>query len=180
MSNTKMEIVMRKFATAGLLTVMLAGSASADATTVSTTAVTAPAGDVVFLPTVPGDGSSVAIFYNSVVYNVAGDNIGDINDLLLGPDGRVTTAIIGVGGFLGIGEKNVAIAFDQVKVVRRDGTWLLVVNTTKEALNAAPAFEWSGKRVMLVPKLYTTTTEDNDAPVTTSRSTTLPAPQPIQ
>jgi hypothetical protein len=40
------------------------------------------------------------------------EDVGDINDILLGRDGRIVAVIVGVGGFLGIGEKNVAIPFD--------------------------------------------------------------------
>ena len=40
--------------------------------------------------------------------------VGSIEDVVLGPDGRATAVVIGVGGFLGIGEKKVALPFDQV------------------------------------------------------------------
>jgi hypothetical protein len=45
-------------------------------------------------------------FMGSRVYNMAGERIGDVNDILI-DDGRVTAMVIGVGGFLGIGEKEV-------------------------------------------------------------------------
>ncbi len=167
---------MRTFATAGLLAVLLAGTASADTTTVSTATTAVPTGNIEFLASMPGDTSSVSIFRNRTVYNTAGESIGDINDLLLGSDGKITTLVVGVGGFLGMGEKNVAVAFDQLEVVQRDGTWFLALNTTKEALAAAPAFDWSGKRLEDAPKLNTTTTGANDIPVTTGGSTTLPTP----
>jgi sporulation protein YlmC with PRC-barrel domain len=69
------------------------------------------------------------------------DHIGDVNDLVVGEDGRVRAVIIGVGGFLGVGEKNVAVDFSQMKmVVAEDNTERWVLETTKEALEAAPAF----------------------------------------
>ena len=49
------------------------------------------------------------------VYNNSNDKIGDINDLILDSSGRVANVVIGVGGFLGMGEHNVAVAFDQLK-----------------------------------------------------------------
>jgi PRC-barrel domain len=49
------------------------------------------------------------------------DNIGDINDLIIGEDGTITHAVVGVGGFLGIGEKDVAVPFDQLQVVEKNG-----------------------------------------------------------
>jgi len=49
------------------------------------------------------------------VYNNSNEKIGDINDLILDSSGRVANVVIGVGGFLGMGEHNVAVAFDQLK-----------------------------------------------------------------
>jgi sporulation protein YlmC with PRC-barrel domain len=49
------------------------------------------------------------------VYNNSDEKIGDINDLILDSSGRVANVVIGVGGFLGMGEHNVAVAFDQLK-----------------------------------------------------------------
>jgi sporulation protein YlmC with PRC-barrel domain len=71
------------------------------------------------------------------------ENIGEINDLVLDQGGDIRAVIIGVGGFLGMGEKNVAVDFSQLKmVVAEDNTERWVLETTKEALNAAPAFEF--------------------------------------
>ncbi|MBZ8134639.1 PRC-barrel domain-containing protein [Afifella sp. IM 167] len=68
--------------------------------------------------------------------------IGDINDLLLDEKGDVTAAIVGVGGFLGIGEHTVAIPYDQFEVTQdQNGDPRLVLNTTEEALKNAPEFE---------------------------------------
>lgn len=75
------------------------------------------------------------------VYNSNAEKIGDINDLIIGPSGTVTHAIVGVGGFLGIGEKNVAIPFASVKMSRdKDGKLNALVDSTKDALKSAPAF----------------------------------------
>jgi len=51
---------------------------------------------------------------------VVGQNneaIGDVNDVVMGPDGKAMAILVGVGGFLGIGEKDVAIPFDQAKIM---------------------------------------------------------------
>ena len=48
----------------------------------------------------------------SNVYGANNENVGDIKDILLERDGRVAAMVIGVGGFLGIGEKNVALPFE--------------------------------------------------------------------
>ena len=52
------------------------------------------------------------------VYNNSNEKIGDINDLILDSSGRVANVVIGVGGFLGMGEHNVAVTFDQLKFAK--------------------------------------------------------------
>jgi sporulation protein YlmC with PRC-barrel domain len=69
------------------------------------------------------------------------DNIGDINDLILSEEGSITHAVVGVGGFLGIGEKNVAVPFDELKVVEKDGDIRFVYTSSREELEAAPALD---------------------------------------
>jgi sporulation protein YlmC with PRC-barrel domain len=69
------------------------------------------------------------------------DNIGEVNDLIISQDGMITHAVVGVGGFLGIGEKNVAVPFDELEVVERDGDIRLVYAATREELEAAEEFD---------------------------------------
>lgn len=80
------------------------------------------------------------------VYNGAGNdaqNIGDVNDLVLGKDGKVASVVVGVGGFLGMGQKNVAIDYGQVEWQQRNGAWTIVVPTTADELKALPDFDRS-------------------------------------
>ena len=49
------------------------------------------------------------------VYNNANEKIGDISDVLFDQSGRVEAIVIGVGGFLGLGERNVAVPYDQIR-----------------------------------------------------------------
>ena len=49
------------------------------------------------------------------VYNAQNEKIGDIKELMLDKSGKVNTVAIGVGGFLGMGERDVAVKFDQLK-----------------------------------------------------------------
>lgn len=77
----------------------------------------------------------------TTVHGPANESLGDINELVIDSDGRVAATVIGVGGFLGLGEKDVAVPF-KAMAIRRDGDDLhLVLNTTKEELKAAPAFK---------------------------------------
>ncbi|WP_161142349.1 PRC-barrel domain-containing protein [Propylenella binzhouense] len=69
------------------------------------------------------------------------DRIGDVNDLVVDEHGKVSQAVIGVGGFLGIGEKDVAVPIDQVAVIERDGKVRLVYASTREQLESAESFD---------------------------------------
>lgn len=79
----------------------------------------------------------------SKVKNNAGDTIGDINEILLTSDGSAAAAVIGVGGFLGMGEHQVAVQFKSLKIDRDpNGNDVVKLDTTKEALKKAPEWTW--------------------------------------
>ena len=72
------------------------------------------------------------------VVTPSGDHLGKVEDLIVGRDGKVEGAVLSVGGFLGIGDKQVAIAWDALKPGGPDQP--LVVAMTKDQLEAAPEF----------------------------------------
>lgn len=75
------------------------------------------------------------------VENAAGDTVGEIKDLIVDSDRRVVGVVIGVGGFLGIGEKDVAIRFDDVRLERtEEGEVKVLANLSKDTLTAAPGY----------------------------------------
>jgi sporulation protein YlmC with PRC-barrel domain len=51
------------------------------------------------------------------VYNEANEKLGDVNELILDKDGKVSVVVIGVGGFLGMGEHDIAVTMDKLKFV---------------------------------------------------------------
>jgi sporulation protein YlmC with PRC-barrel domain len=61
----------------------------------------------------------------SVYSSNNGDKIGDISELIFDNSGKVQAVVIGVGGYLGIGERDVAVPFDQIRIVNEPR-----VNTT--------------------------------------------------
>lgn len=78
------------------------------------------------------------------VKNQTGEIIGDIEDLIIDSDDRVSGVIMGVGGFLGIGEKKVAVTTSALQLEVTDGKMnVLLANATKDTLKSAPAFERS-------------------------------------
>ncbi|MDR6430917.1 PRC-barrel domain-containing protein [Brucella pseudogrignonensis] len=89
----------------------------------------------------------VSSFIGQTVYESdAADaaSVGNLNDLIVSPDGEVQAAVIGVGGFLGVGQKDVAVSPDQLQLATRsDGKKWLVIKATKDQLTEAPAFDRS-------------------------------------
>lgn len=70
-------------------------------------------------------------------------DVGEVNDVVLNWDGSVKAVVLGVGGFLGIGEKDVAIEMSSLRKVREtndSNDWFLVVNSSKDLLTSAPAY----------------------------------------
>jgi len=63
------------------------------------------------------------------VYNNNNEKIGDISELLVDESGKIQAVVVGVGGFLGMGEHDVAIAFDQVKFVNEPRANASAANT---------------------------------------------------
>lgn len=70
-----------------------------------------------------------------------GEAVGDVNDVVINAAGGAEALVIGVGGFLGIGEKDVAVNFDRVSLSDKDGERIIVISATKEELQAAPPFD---------------------------------------
>jgi hypothetical protein len=77
------------------------------------------------------------------VYAVDKAKIGSISDLILSKDGKTVDGfVIGVGGFLGIGEKSVALKMDRLKMTAGpDGTLQLAMDMTKDELGNTPTFK---------------------------------------
>jgi hypothetical protein len=70
------------------------------------------------------------------------ENIGSISDLLVAKDGKVMAAVVGVGGFLGIGKKNVAVPFESLNLSRNpDGNEQATLKLSKTELEKAPDFK---------------------------------------
>ena len=68
------------------------------------------------------------------VYNESNEKLGDVNEIILDKSGKVAAVVIGVGGFLGMGEHDIAVSMDKLKFVeepvRTSGT--TTTTTTKE------------------------------------------------
>jgi sporulation protein YlmC with PRC-barrel domain len=74
------------------------------------------------------------------VYNDKKEKVGEVKDLIIAPDKAVSYAIIGTGGFLGIGKHDVAVRVNQLKMV---GGKIILPGATKDAVKAMPSFEYA-------------------------------------
>ncbi len=74
--------------------------------------------------------------------NAQNETIGDVNDLVTDRDGKIVAALIGVGGFLGIGEKDVAVSFNDLTLTRDENNDVKVtLDLSKETLSSAPDYK---------------------------------------
>ena len=97
-------------------------------------------------------GVTVTDWYKQNVYDAQDHKIGEVMDVLVDKTGKVTTLIIGVGGFLGAGEKDVAVPFEAVQVTNKNNNrYYLVMNTTKDDLKSAPGFKYDRTTTTWVP-----------------------------
>ena len=79
------------------------------------------------------------------VKNDAGERIGEINEVVLADDGKVAAVVIGVGGFLGIGEREVAVNFGSLRLAKdSDGDSAGTRSADRDLLKSAPEWKWSG------------------------------------
>ena len=123
---------------------------------------------------IPSDSVTITHWYKQNVYDPNDSKIGEIMDVLVDKDGKIVALMVGVGGFLGMGEKDVAIPFHAVQFKTKDNNkWWPVVNATKDALKAAPGYKYDRTAMTWMAE---------NAPATTGCPATpaTPAPRPNQ
>ena len=79
----------------------------------------------------------------AIVYGPDNASIGSVSDVLIGNDSTVRAVVIGVGGFLGVGEKNVAVPLDALNISRKPDSSAIdkiTVSYSKDDLKKAPTF----------------------------------------
>jgi sporulation protein YlmC with PRC-barrel domain len=111
------------------------------------------------MSSIPANSVTVTNWYKQSVYDPNDSKIGEIMDVLVDREGKATALIVGVGGFLGMGEKDVAVPFNAVQVTNKNNNkWYLVMNSNKDALKSAKGFKYDRNATTWVPE---------DAPATT-------------
>ncbi|HXV25077.1 MAG TPA: PRC-barrel domain-containing protein [Alphaproteobacteria bacterium] len=111
------------------------GEASTDTTT---DAATGTSGEAILTQQQPGQVRADTLI-GAKVTNTEGENVGDVSDILIDEEGSVAGVLLSVGGFLGIGDKKVAVNWDEIQL-QEDGEQV-VVNMSKDQISEAPAFE---------------------------------------
>ena len=105
----------------------------------------ATSGELTYFAVVPDDWTSIGGTLNNYVgreiYSRAGENLGTVNDILVGPDGKMAAALINVGRVLGIGHKDVAVSFTALHMEHGATNPRIVIDATREALQSAPKFK---------------------------------------
>jgi sporulation protein YlmC with PRC-barrel domain len=76
----------------------------------------------------------------SSIVNEAGDTVGKVDDIIVGPDGKAPFVVLSVGGFLGIGDRLIALPYEQMKT---DGKKIVLPGATKDSLKALPEFKYA-------------------------------------
>jgi sporulation protein YlmC with PRC-barrel domain len=115
-------------------------------------ALTTPAFAAQTMSSLPSDSFTITDYYKQDVYDNGKNTVGKIDDVLIDKSGKITTLIVGVGGFLGIGEKDVALPFAAVKAEKKDNKWYLTVDETKDSLKGAAGYKYDSSTTTWSPE----------------------------
>lgn len=139
-------------ATTAIATLIATGAVAQTTTTPTPTDPAAPTGTQQEQMTVHAEGHLASNIIGESVYNSTSEdaeNIGEVTDLVLSEDGNVEAIVVGVGGFLGIGQKEVALEYDLAEwSEQQDGERRVVVETSRDALEAQQEFDRAAYRPM--------------------------------
>jgi sporulation protein YlmC with PRC-barrel domain len=103
------------------------------------------------MSSLPQDSWTVTNYYKQDVYDKGQNTVGKIDDVLIDKSGKITTLMVGVGGFLGIGEKDVALPFTAVHAEKKNNKWYLTVDETKDSLKGAVGYKYDSSTTTWSP-----------------------------
>lgn len=146
---TKLSTLLMSGAVAGLLAAAPVAATMAQTTTTNppaTNATPAPAAPSASTTTTtdpalaaPGQADAKKLIGRNIK-NANNDTVGEIKSVFLDKDGKVQTVIVGVGGFLGMGEREVALAWSDLQVSNNGEQ--VMVNMTKDQLKGLPEYKY--------------------------------------
>jgi sporulation protein YlmC with PRC-barrel domain len=169
-SSLKEEMtIMRTFGSTAFLLMLATTIASAQTTQSPARMAPAEIPAAQVLTSIPDGAATITHWYKQSVYDQSNTRIGEIDDVLVDHEAKIVALLVGVGGFLGIGEKHVAVSYNAVRVTTKDNNkWYLVMNSTKDALKDAPGFKYDRSSMAWLPE---------NAPATTGKSMPPTKPQ---
>jgi sporulation protein YlmC with PRC-barrel domain len=94
-----------------------------------------------YMSAAPADGMRANHLIGATVRTSGDEDVGSVSDLIIGDNGQVVAIVVGVGGFLGLGEKDVAIGWGDVTRSGSSDELELRIDVTREDLESAPEFE---------------------------------------
>jgi sporulation protein YlmC with PRC-barrel domain len=107
---------------------------------------------VVPFDVLPSYGSLVSAWYKQSVYDPSGKKVGTVADMLFSPDGSINAVMLDVGGFLGIGQKHVAVPVSAISVTQKKAKSWLTINTTKDVVKKAVGYKFDKKSGLWNPQ----------------------------
>ena len=99
----------------------------------------------------PAGSTSILRLYKQSVYDGSDARIGEVDDILMTNDGRAVALVIGIGGFLGIGETHVLAPLQAVAVSMQNDKPKLVMKVTKDQLSKAAHFRYDRNKFVWMP-----------------------------
>jgi sporulation protein YlmC with PRC-barrel domain len=136
---------------------------------------TGASGELRFVDAQKAEEMLASTLIGTQVYNGENQSLGEINDVLLAADGQLKTVVIGVGGFLGIAERDVGVPWEALGVSRDENQDLVLrLDVSREQLENAPEFESVEERRMAEEAARAAQTP----PATGAGGVVAPAPVP--
>lgn len=94
-----------------------------------------------YMGSAPANGMHASNLIGAEVKTSADEDVGPVSDLIIDKNGQVVAIVVGVGGFLGMGERSVAIGWDDVTKSGTSDEPELRIDVTRESLRSAPEFK---------------------------------------
>src|ERR1700736_484874 len=111
------------------------------------------------MTSLPNEAVTVTHWYKENVYDPNDSKIGEVKDVLVNHGGKIEAFIVAVGGFLGIGEQDVAVPFNAIHFTNKNNNkWYMVMNTTKDSMKAAPGLKYDRSAMTWIPENTPATT----------------------
>jgi sporulation protein YlmC with PRC-barrel domain len=103
------------------------------------------------MSTLPPDSWTVTNYYKQDVYDQGQNTVGKVDDVLMDKSGKITALMVGVGGFLGVDEKDVALPFSAVRSEKKNDKWWLTVDESKDSLKKAAGYKYDSSTTSWSP-----------------------------